>query len=141
MSISEPGPSAAGQPDSLTLAITREMTVLMKDFLGREPSTARSYLSDNLVVCLLDDTMTRVERNLAEIGGDQTVREIRQLFQGASRAQAVAAVERITGRRVVSFMFDHDAGPDVAAQIFVLASSSSEAEREALEESLRATAE
>jgi uncharacterized protein YbcI len=73
-----------------------------------------------MIICLLEDTMTKVEQNLKGIAGEHAVREIRHLFQGASRDQAIAAVERITGERVLSFMTDHDIAADISAQIFIL---------------------
>jgi uncharacterized protein YbcI len=44
---------------------------------------------------------------------------IRRKFQSTMREDLVSGVERMTGRTVVAFMSDHDAGPDYAAEVFV----------------------
>ena len=36
------------------------------------------------------------------------------------REEAVAAVEEVTGRDVLSFMSENDVNPDVSAEVFVL---------------------
>jgi uncharacterized protein YbcI len=112
-------PGVPGRPDTAP-AISRELTTLMNDYLGREPMRARTYFSDDLIICVFEDGLTKVERNLAALGREDAVRGIRHLFQGALRDQAIAAVERVTSRRVISFMSDHDVGRDLGAQIFVL---------------------
>jgi uncharacterized protein YbcI len=112
-------PGVPGQPEN-ALAISRELMSLMNDYLGRGPVRARTYFSEDMIVCVLEDALTKLERNLAALGREDEVRQIRHLFQGALRDQAIAAVERVTSRRVVSFMSDHDVGQDLGAQIFVL---------------------
>jgi uncharacterized protein YbcI len=102
------------------MEISRDMVALMKDYLGRGPTRARTYIRDNLVVCVMQDTMTRAEKSLASKQRQEAVREVRRLFQETLREDATAIVERVTGRRVVSFMSDHDISKDVSAEIFVL---------------------
>jgi uncharacterized protein YbcI len=114
-------PGVPGGPEtSAGPAISSELESLMNDYLGRGPTRARTYCSDDMIICVLEDELTKAERNLAALGREDEVREIRHLFHGALRDQAIAAVERVTGRRVISFMSDHDVGRDLGAQIFVL---------------------
>lgn len=110
-------------PDSRlgpNLSISREMVALMKDYLGRGPTKAKTYIRDNLVVVVMQDTMTKAERSLAARERERAVRDIRRMFQETLREDATAIVERHMGRRVISFMSDHDIRPDYAAEIFVL---------------------
>jgi uncharacterized protein YbcI len=102
------------------MEISREMVALVKDYLGRGPTRARTYIRDNLVVCLMQDTMTRAEHSLAREQRQDAVRQVRRLFQDTLRGEATAIVERITGRKVISFLSDHDIDPDFAAEVFVL---------------------
>ena len=51
---------------------------------------------------------------------------MRRTIQSVLRDEAVAAVEEVTGRDVVSFMSENDINPDVSAEVFVLQPSSSE---------------
>jgi uncharacterized protein YbcI len=122
-SSNQSGPPGVPERPETALAISGELTTLMNDYLGRGPTRARAYFSDDMIVCVFEDALTKVERSLAALGRKDEVREIRHLFQGALRDQAIAAVERVTSRRVVSFMSDHDVGQDLGAQVFVLEGS------------------
>jgi uncharacterized protein YbcI len=105
---------------TVTMEISREMVSLMKEYLGRGPTRARTYVRDNLVVCVMQDTMTKAERSLVAGSNQHQVREIRRLFQDSLRDDAIAIVERIMGRKVLSFMGDHDIESDITAELFVL---------------------
>ena len=102
-------------------AISRELVALTKEYSGRGPTGAKTYLHDDLVVCVLHDTLTQAELSLAAEARTELVGEIRRSFQGALRDQAIAAVERITGRRVISFLGDHDVATDHGVIVFLLA--------------------
>ena len=92
---------------------------LTRDYTGRGPTRARTYISDGVVVCVLEDTLTKGERSLADRGEEQvlTIRRIHQRLMGE---EATTLVEEATGRRVVSFLSDNATDPDVAVEIFVL---------------------
>jgi uncharacterized protein YbcI len=103
--------------------ISREIVGLFKKYVGRGPTYARTYVHDDLVVTILHDTMTRGERTLKDEDEEEKLRDMRKIFQGAFRDEAVSAVERATGRRVVAFLSDHAVEPDWSAEVFVLDSS------------------
>jgi uncharacterized protein YbcI len=48
------------------------------------------------------------------------VHETRSAFQNAMQQRFVAAVERLSGRKVLTFMSDHHVGPDVEIELFML---------------------
>ena len=100
--------------------ISREIVGLFKKYVGRGPTYARTYVHDDLVVTMLHDTMTRGEQTLKDEDEEEKLRELRKIFQGAFRKEAVGAVERATGRRVLAFLSDHAVEPDWSAEIFVL---------------------
>jgi uncharacterized protein YbcI len=113
-------------PDgSLTADLSRHVVQLFSEYTGRGPTKARTTIRDNLVVCVTQDCMTKAERRLVAEGEADLVDTIRRRFQTAMRADLVAEVERLTGRTVVSFLSDHDARQDFAAEIFILDSPSS----------------
>jgi uncharacterized protein YbcI len=121
----EAQPTTAGEhshPDvgELSMAISREMVGLMKDYLGRGPTRARTYVRDNVIVVVLQDTMTKAERKLVQDGKPDAVRDVRRVFQETLRHETSEAVERLTGRKVISFLSDHDVQTDMAAEIFLL---------------------
>ena len=104
--------------------ISREIVGLFKKYVGRGPTYARTYVHDDLVVTMLHDTMTRGERTLKDEDEEEKLRDLRKIFQGAFRDEAVSAIERATGRRVVAFLSDHAVEPDWSAEVFVLDSGS-----------------
>jgi uncharacterized protein YbcI len=105
---------------SIGMEISREMVGLMKEYIGRGPTHARTYVSGNVIVCLMQDTMTKAEHSLARSGKLEAVRHTRRLFQEALRDEAIALVEHHTCRKVVSCMSDHDIERDFASELFVL---------------------
>jgi uncharacterized protein YbcI len=100
--------------------ISREMVKLTKARTGKGPTRTRTYISDDLVVCLLRDGMTQVEKTLVSADQDDTIAELRHHLQSSFEAEAVAMVERLMERKVTSFMSAHDLHNDVAAELFVL---------------------
>jgi uncharacterized protein YbcI len=108
-----------GAPGQLR-QITRAVVTIYKEHFGRGPAHAHShYAGGDVLVCLLEGTLTPVERSIANLGEHQRLQDFRQLFQSATEQTFRAVVEEITGRRVVSFMSGNDVRTDVASEIFV----------------------
>ncbi len=100
------------------------MVALYKEQFGRGPTHARSHFAGpDAIICLLEETLTPVERTLVRIGEHQRLRDIRMLFQYTAEDAFRGVVEEITGRRVVAFTSGFDATADVASEVFVLAPS------------------
>jgi uncharacterized protein YbcI len=101
--------------------ITRATITIYKEQFGRGPRNAHSYYAGpDTITCMLEGTMTPVERTLVAVGEQHRVQDIRQLFQSAAEQRFRASVEEITGRRVVTFMSGNDVTGDVASEIFGL---------------------
>lgn len=122
MSTVEPRATAtrAEENGHLSREIARAMVALFKEYVGRGPTHARAYLEDELVAVVLQDTMIKAEKTLADEGEEDLVRGVRRVFQGKFREDAVEIVERLTGRKVRAFLSDHAIDPDVAIEAFVL---------------------
>ena len=111
-------PAAAGD---VRTAISDGIVALLKDFYGRGPEKTKTYVHDDLVVCLLRGGFTRVEQTLLEGGhGDDVIRQ-RMAFQQVMRERFERVVEDATGREVVGFMSGNQQDPDMICEIFVLA--------------------
>ncbi|OLE36793.1 MAG: hypothetical protein AUG48_06190 [Actinobacteria bacterium 13_1_20CM_3_68_9] len=108
------------QGGDLRREISRALVELMKETTGRGPGRARTYINENVIVTLLRDTMTKAERTLLDEDKDEAVRDLRRLFQGVLREQAIETVQRITGRKVLAFLSDHALDPDYAIETFIL---------------------
>jgi uncharacterized protein YbcI len=101
--------------------ISDGLVALLKDFYGRGPDRTRTYLNDDLVVCLLRGGFMRVEQTLREGGhGDEVLRQ-RMVFQEVMRPRFEQVVEQATGRKVIAFMSGNQQDPDMVCEVFVLA--------------------
>jgi uncharacterized protein YbcI len=105
---------------SLNRDISRAMVALFKDATGRGPGRARTYIEDGLIITVFHDTMTKAEQTLKDENLEDHVRSLRRIFQGTFRDEAIAIVERLTGRKVLAFLSDHAVNPDYAVEVFIL---------------------
>ena len=96
------------------------MVALFKEYVGRGPSQAHTYIHDDLVVVVMRDTMIQAEHTLADEGEEDLVRDLRRVFQSKFREDAIEMVERLTRRPVESFLSDHDVENDVVIEAFVI---------------------
>ena len=115
---------------SLASAISNSVRQLAAEYTGRGPSRARTSIRDNIVVVLLEDTLTKGERQLVAKGRDVRVLDYRAEFQTAMREDAIAKIEELTGRKVAAFMSANHIDPDLAAELFVLEPDGEAASRE-----------
>lgn len=105
----------------LRTAISDGLVALLKEYYGRGPDKAKTYLSEDLVVCLLRGGFTPVEQTLREGGHGADVIRQRMAFQDVMRHRFEQVVEHATGRRVVGFMSGNQQDPDMICEVFVLA--------------------
>lgn len=104
----------------LNLAISAAMVDLYAGVYGRGETRARTFIQDNVVVCLLEDILTADELRLVADGGRREVMDARVLFQEETEDEFSAAVERLTGQRVVAFLSANQTSPAVACELFFL---------------------
>jgi uncharacterized protein YbcI len=101
-------------------AVTTGIVGLFREYYGRGPERAKSYmLDDRYVVCVLRDTMTTVERTLAPTE-PELVREVRLTFQEAMADSFIQVVEQALGRRVLTYHSQLTLDPDLGFEFFLL---------------------
>ena len=101
--------------------ITNGIVRLFSEYYGRGPTRAKTYMLENrYVVTVLRDTMTTVERTLAERGEQDLVRRVRLTFQEAMAASFKGVVEEVLGRRVEAYHSQILIEPDVGFEFFML---------------------
>jgi uncharacterized protein YbcI len=105
---------------ALTAAISESVVRLMADRTGRGPTKARTTMDRDLIVVMLQNSLTSGERYLADSDRSEQVLEMRRAYQAAMRSDCIAAVEDLTGRTVAAFMSANHIDPDLAAEVFVL---------------------
>jgi uncharacterized protein YbcI len=102
-------------------AVTNGIVQLFREYYGRGPNKAKSYLLDErIVVCVLEDTMTTVEQTLVKSGHNAMVRQVRLTFQEAMALEFKTVVEKAMGRRVAAYHSQLTMEPDMGFEFFVL---------------------
>ena len=103
-------------------AVTAAMIAHHERYFQRRPVTAKTQLlGDDLLACVLGGVYTDVEKTLIELERAPMVAENRNAFQAAMEDRFIAAVEGLSGRRVVQFISSHNVGPDLEIELFFLA--------------------
>jgi uncharacterized protein YbcI len=113
-------PGQALKGGALNAAISNAIVGLLSENVGKGPTKARSIHNGKVVLCLLEDTMTKAERNLTTRGKEDFVLGMRHAFQSTMREEFTAAVEALTERKVIAFMSANHVDPDLAVEVFVL---------------------
>lgn len=117
MTAQEPGRTPGS---SLHLALSNAIVVLLRDYTGRGPTKARTTIRDNVVLVILEQTLTKGEQSLVAKGRSEQVLGIRHEFQEAMREESSAKVAELTGRKVIAMMSANHIEPDLGAEIYVL---------------------
>jgi uncharacterized protein YbcI len=112
-------PSALGP---LLAEVTNAVVQLHRRHYGKGPTRSKSYLMDDVLVCVMRNVFTTVERTLVKAGEHARVRETRLAFQDAMRDRFIEAVEGILGRRVIGFTSQVLVEQELAIEVFVLES-------------------
>ena len=100
--------------------VSNAMVGLKKEFYGKGPTKAKTYINDNYVLCVLQGGLTRNEETLLAAGQEMLVREYRLRFQEAMADATTEAVERLTGCNVLGYHSQIVFNPEYAFEIFVL---------------------
>ena len=101
--------------------ITNGIVRLFAESYGRGPTRAKSYmLDDTYVVTVLRDTMTTVERTLADGGHGQQVRDVRLTFQEEMADSFKGVVEKALARPVIAYHSQLLIDADIGFELFVL---------------------
>lgn len=100
--------------------ISRSIVALFKQHFGRGPTSARTYVNDDVITVVLQDMLTPAEKTLADNDKAPVVNDIREAFQTAICDEAVALIEGETNRNVKVLLSDHCVAPDYGIQCFIL---------------------
>ena len=116
------GPSIAipAMDGAMRSAISQAIVRIHAEHYGKGATQAKTYAWENLLVTVLRDVLTVAERTLVDIGRSDKVRDVRGTFQYTMEQTFCAAIERLTGRRVHSFMSQIDPAKGLGVEVFVL---------------------
>ena len=116
--------------------ISTEMVRAMKEYYGKGPTKAKSYMLDDFLLVVMRGGVTRAEETLLSAGQEDAVRDFRQQFQNEMRERLTSTVEQLTGRRVVNYQSQVLFDPDIALEVFIFDEPVGEEEREATAEAV-----
>ena len=104
--------------------ISKEIVRLQAEYYGKGPTKAKTYIVEDLVVVVLEETFTRAEKTLAERGERDAIQHIRRRFQQQMADDFKSVVEQATGRTVRAFLSETNIEHDVSVETFLLADDS-----------------
>jgi uncharacterized protein YbcI len=116
---------AAKKPTSpstgeLLEAVSNMVVRVYADHVGRGPTKARAYTDRDIIVCVMEDTMTKAERTLVDSGRSPAVKQVRDALQETMRDELASGIEALTGRRVLAHTGTATLEPDVTSDLFIL---------------------
>lgn len=100
--------------------ISNTAVALHREHFGRGPGAAKTHVTGDLVVCVLTDIFTPVERTLIEAGQEERVRDTRAAHRAATEDVYKQRMEAVLGRKVEAHLSSVHIDPDVAVDVFVL---------------------
>jgi uncharacterized protein YbcI len=116
-------PNTGSQPlvgGRLLAEITNRIVALMREHYGRGPIKAKTYVLDNLIVCVLSDGFTAIERTMMEGGEPNRVLEMRRDFQRMMKERYSEMITELTGLEVLAFLSQAHVEPDLTVEMFLM---------------------
>jgi uncharacterized protein YbcI len=93
---------------------------LQSEYYGKGPTKAKAYVTEDVVVVVLEETFTKAERTLVERGETEAIQQIRRRFQQSMAEEFRSIVEQATGRVVKAFLSETNLEADVSVEFFLL---------------------
>lgn len=117
MAAKKPASPSTGE---LLEAVSNMVVRIYADHVGRGPTKARAYSDRDIIVCVMEDTMTVAERTLVDSGRSATVMQVRDALEETMREELAMGIEALTGRRVIAQTGTGTLEPDVKSELFIL---------------------
>jgi uncharacterized protein YbcI len=108
------------QDGSLHVAISNAIVRILREYTGRGPTKAKTTIRDDVVLVMLQQSLTKGELSLVRNGRAEKVLEIRHEYQKAMQEECIEAIAALTGRNVTAMLSANHIEPDLGAEIFVL---------------------
>jgi uncharacterized protein YbcI len=116
----QPQDAARRDRGALLEEITRSVVRLHKEYIGQGPTQARTYIGEDLVICVLQGGFSRSERTLLERGRRGTVIHQRQALDDALRQPLNDTIERLVERSVIGFTSAVQPDAELSTMVFLL---------------------
>ncbi len=100
--------------------ISSAMVSIMKQYLGKGPTNARTFFNERYVFCVMEGGLTRGDETLLSANEEELVRSYRLRFEAAITPVITRAVADITGRAVLGYHSQVILDPPHVVEIFIL---------------------
>jgi uncharacterized protein YbcI len=98
-------------------AISNAFVQLHRRSLGKGPTKAKTYVLDDMVLCVLEGGELPLEKTLRERGNSTLVHEVRSALHAAVSDECRAIIERETGRSVKTVLSQFDPDRDIECKL------------------------
>ncbi len=121
MNVEVAGGTAPLSGGRLLAEISTRIVRILREHYGRGPLQAKTYALDDLVVVVMRGSgFTPLEKTIMDSGQPDRVVDMRHDFQRMMTNQFTAAIEEVTGRKVLAFLSQAHVEPDVTLEIFFI---------------------
>ena len=103
----------------LLARLSNEMVRAQKKYFGKGPTSAKSYMLDDLLIIVMRGGMTIAEHTMVDFDQEDRVRSFRQTFENEMTERLTSVVEEITGRKVLAYQSQIVFDPDLVVEMFV----------------------
>jgi uncharacterized protein YbcI len=115
----EHGGAPADRGESLLGRISTDIVRWQKEAFGKGPTSAKSYMVDDMLFVVLRGGLTVAEKTMLGFGRHDLVREFRQQFENDMTSRIVGIIEELTDRKVLTYQSQIMFDPDVIVEMFV----------------------
>jgi uncharacterized protein YbcI len=102
--------------------ISSSLAAVWSSYAGERPTDVSTVIRGTKIACVLKDAVSGFDEGMIASAAAEPPPE-RKLTASTYRNDAIKAVERVTRRRVMAFMTDHDEKTNVATERFILDSA------------------
>ena len=103
----------------LLARLSDEMVRAKKQFFGKGPEQAKSYMLDDMLIVVMRGGLTTAEQTMLRFGRQNLVRQFRQLFENEMTEVLTGLVEQTTGRTVINYQSQIMFDPDIIVEMFL----------------------
>ena len=107
-------------PRAMHDEISSSLGSLWNNYAGSRPTEVSTTIRDAKVRCTLTGCVNEFDEALDLAGKEDLAAGERRLTMYTFRREAMEAVTRITHRRVLAFVSNHDPDTDVATEVFII---------------------
>ncbi len=112
-------PDAKEEGGRLLASISNEFVQMQKQYWGLGPVRVKSYMMDDLLLIVMRGGLTTAEQTMLAFDEPHLVRSFRQTFENKMTEKLTEKVERLTGRKVLTYQSQILFDPDMVAELFV----------------------